>query len=214
MTPDPEFLVPGFSSNLQGIGSERHYTPAECITVVDPHTDGPSVGCVLRSVCRHPVQYFVVRWNWKSAILSSLVRSTLFFFANIGAGLPAARSAFLTELVFRSTTAGFYGALTQAFRDVRPVWRGTVAGMIVLPVTTHLLEFIVHFLRGTERLNESIALSVAFTALSTSFNLYAMRQGALTVGEGSQSLWRDLRALPGLAGGFARVLMRGIFRFA
>jgi hypothetical protein len=182
--------------------------------VVDPHTDGPSIGCVLRNLCRDPVRYFIRRWNWKSAVLSSLLRSTLFFIANIGAGLPAARSAFLTELVFRATTAGFYGALTQAFQDVRPIWIGTLAGMIVLPVTTHLLEFVVHYLRGTVRLGESIALSVAFTTLSTSFNLYAMRRGALTVGEGSQPLLHDLRAVPRLMAGFTRSLIRGIFRFA
>ena len=132
--------------------------------MVDPHTDGSSIGCVLRSLCRDPVRYFVRRWNWKSAVLSSLLRSSLFFVANIGAGLPAARSAFLTELIFRATTAGFYGALTQAFRDVRPVWSGTLAGMIVLPVTTHVLEFIVHYVRGTERLSESIALSASAIA--------------------------------------------------
>jgi len=146
--------------------------------------------------------------------MSSLVRSTLFFVANLGAGLPAARSAFLTEIVFRSTTAGFYGALTQAFRDVRPVWTGTAAGMVVLPVTTHLLEFVVHDWRGTERLGESIALSVGFTALSTSFNLYAMRRGALTVGDGSQSLWCDLRRVPRLLLDFSRIIVRGICRFA
>ena len=160
------------------------------------------------------MRYFVRRWNWKSAVLSSLLRSSLFFAANIGAGLPAARSAFLTELIFRAITAGFYGALTQAFRDVRPVWSGTLAGMIVLPVTTHVLEFIVHYARGTERLSESIALSAGFTALSTGFNLYAMRHGALTVGEGSQSLGRDLRAVPALLTGFTRAVIRGIFRFA
>ncbi|HKY22251.1 MAG TPA: hypothetical protein VJM31_13640 [Vicinamibacterales bacterium] len=182
--------------------------------MVDLHSGGSSVGCVLQNLFRHPVQYFVRRWNWKSAVLSSLVRSTLFFAANLGAGLPAARSAFLTELVFRATTAGFYGALTQAFRDVRPAWTGTVAGMILLPVTTHLLEFIVHYLRGTARLGESIALSVAFTALSTSFNLYAMRRGAFTVGDGSHSLWRDLGRVPTLLLDFSRVIVRGIFRFA
>jgi hypothetical protein len=173
-----------------------------------------SIGCVLRNLTRRPVLYLVRRWNWKSAVLSSLVRSVLFFVANIGAGLPAARSAFLTELVFRSSTAGFYGALTQALRDARPVWTGTVAGMVLLPVTTHLLEFAVHSLRGTERLGASIALSVAFTALSTSFNLYAMRRGALTVGEGSQSLSHDLRRMPLLVLDFARTIARGLFRFA
>lgn len=160
------------------------------------------------------MQYFVRRWNWKSAVLSSLVRSTLFFVANIGAGLPAARSAFLTELIFRSTTAGFYGALTQAFRDVRPAWTGTAAGMILLPVTTHTLEYIVHHLRGTERLGESIALSVGFTAISTGFNLYAMRRGVFTVGDGSQTLWRDLGRVPSLLLDFGRVITRGILRVA
>lgn len=184
------------------------------MAVVDPHTDGPSIGCVLRNICRDPVRYFIRRWNWKSAVLSSLVRSTLFFIANIGAGLPAARSAFLTELVFRSATAGFYGALTQAFRDVRPIWTSTLAGIIVLPILTHALELIVHYFRRTERLGQSIALSLVFTALSTSFNLHAMRHGALTVGEGSQSLARDLRAVPRLVMTFARSLLRGLIRFA
>jgi hypothetical protein len=203
-----------FARSLQKPIGVRYAPQPQSGPVVDPHPDGPSIGCVLRDVIRHPVQYFVRRWNWKSAVLSSLVRSALFFAANIGAGLPAARSAFLTELVFRSTTAGFYGALTQAFRDVRPIWRGTLAGMIVLPVATHVLEFLVHYARGTERLSASIALSVGFTALSTSFNLYAMRRGALTVGEGSQSLGQDLMRVPGLMIDFARSLVRTILRFA
>ena len=192
----------------------RYAATAECVPVVDPQNDGPSIGCVLLKVVRRPVEHFIRRWNWKSAILSSLVRSCLFFFANLDAGLSAARSAFLTELVFRATTAGFYGALTQAFRDVRPVWTGTLAGMILLPLTTHLIELIVHYLRGTARLSESIALSIAFTALSTSFNLYAMRQGALTVGEGSQSLWQDICRVPRLVRDFATMLVRGLLRLA
>ena len=89
-----------------------------------------------------------------------------------------------------------------------------VAGMILLPVTAHLLEFIVHYQRGTERLGESIVLSVAFTALSTSFNLHAMRHGALTVGDGSQSLWQDLRRVPRLLLEFSRGIIREIRRFA
>jgi uncharacterized membrane protein YagU involved in acid resistance len=182
--------------------------------VVDRQNDGPSIGCVLLDLIRHPVDHFIRRWNWKSAVLSSIVRSTLFFLANLDAGLSAARAAFLTELIFRSSTAGFYGALTQAFRQIRPVWTGTLAGMIVLPLVAHLLEFIVHYLRGTARLGESITLSVGFTALSTSFNLFAMRRGALTVGEGSQSLWHDVCRIPRLIADFTASLLRGLLRLA
>jgi hypothetical protein len=42
----------------------------------------------------------------------------------------------------RCTTAGFYGALTQAFRDAHPPIAGTIAAMIILPIVTHLLEFL------------------------------------------------------------------------
>jgi hypothetical protein len=63
---------------------------------------------------RHPVKYLLHRWNWKSAVLSSLLRASLFFATNLAAGLPAAIAAMKTELVFRGVTSGFYGALTEA----------------------------------------------------------------------------------------------------
>jgi hypothetical protein len=162
-----------------------------------------SLACVLYDLARHPHEQLVRRWNWKSAVLSSLFRSSLFFAANLSAGPDAAQAAFLTELAYRGVTAGFYGALTQAFRDARPAWAGMVAAMILLPGVSHLLEFVIHWFRGTPNLTESLALSVAFTALSTSFNLFAMRRGALTVGGGSSPLLRDLRQMPVLLCAFA-----------
>jgi hypothetical protein len=167
-----------------------------------------SLACVLYDLARHPHGQLVRRWNWKSAVLSSLFRSSLFFVANLSAGPDAAQAAFLTELAYRGVTAGFYGALTQAFRDARPAWAGMVAAMILLPGVSHLLEFIVHWFRGTPNLTESVALSVAFTALSTSFNLFAMRRGALIVGGDSSSLLRDLRRMPALMCSFAGAMVR------
>jgi hypothetical protein len=162
-----------------------------------------SLACVLYDLARHPHEQLVRRWNWKSAVLSSLFRSSLFFVANLSAGPDAAQAAFVTELAYRGVTAGFYGALTQAFRDARPAWAGMVAAMILLPGVSHLLEFVIHWFRGTPNLTESLVLSVALTALSTSFNLFAMRRGALTVGGGSSPLLRDLRQLPMLLCAFA-----------
>jgi hypothetical protein len=157
-----------------------------------------SVGMILRELVRHPIRYFVHGWNWKSAVLSSTIRSTLFFAVNAGAGLEAARSAFVTELVFRATTAGFYGSITQAFRSAQPPWPGTLAAMLLLPAAAHLLEGVVHRMRGTAELAASIGASVALTVVSTAFNLFAMRRGALIVGQGSRSLWSDLRRTPSL----------------
>lgn len=171
--------------------------------VTEPALETQSIHEVLTGLVRHPVTHLVVRWNWKSAVLSSAIRSALFFAANLSAGLNAARAAFVTELVFRCITSGFYGAITQAFRNARPVWAGTAAAMLLPPLITHFIEFAVHRLRGTARLMESIAVSIGFTALSSAFNLFAMRRGALVVDGGCDSIWSNLRRMPSIVVGFA-----------
>jgi hypothetical protein len=108
----------------------------------------------------------------------------------------------LAEFTYRAITAGFYGALTQAFREARPVWKANLAVMVLLPIVSHSLEISIHLARGTPRLLRSVIASVCFTAISTLFNLYAMRCGALTVGEGSGSVGDDLRRVPQLIAGF------------
>ena len=155
------------------------------------------MGSVLRSLVRDPVRHLVLRWNWKAALMSSLFRALLFLCVNLAAGWPAAVRAMSTELVFRFTTAGFYGAVTETLAAARPAWAATAAAMILLPCMNHSLEFFVHWMRGTPNLAASIASSVVFTAISTAFNLYAMQRGTLTVGEGSRPLRHDLcRVVP------------------
>jgi hypothetical protein len=161
---------------------------------------------------RHPVALIWRRWNWKSAVTSAVTRAALFFCANLGAGLPAATAALNTELVFRFATSGFYGAVTQAFRYARPERTATLAAMVLLPLLSHSLELLVHWQRGTARLTTSIAWSVGFTALSTAFNLFAMRRGVLIVGEGRRSLVDDLRAMPRLVFAFTVTLVAGVRR--
>jgi hypothetical protein len=85
---------------------------------------------------------------------------------------------------------------------------------VLLPCVSHSLEFLVHWLRHTPKLGLSITTSVAFTAISTAFNLYAMQRGALIVGHGSRPLQEDLKRVPGLIAEFLlagpRIIARGI----
>jgi hypothetical protein len=179
---------------------------------VDQSSRERSLAGVLLEVGRHPVQLLLRRWNWKSAVMSSAARGLIFFVTNLSAGVGAAAAAFATEVVFRMTTSGFYGALTQAFRHVEPAWQGMAAAIVVLPIVAHSLELGVHWLRETPELMTSIASSVAFTILSTAFNLFAMRRGALVVGAGSQPLQRDLRRMPALVAEFAAAIAAALRR--
>jgi hypothetical protein len=177
---------------------------------VRPRNRAPSVAGVLLRLARHPFDGLVRRWNWKSALLSAIIRGALFFAANATAGWRAASAALVTELVFRACTSGFYGAVTEAMAPVRPVRAATMATLILLPALSHALELAVHYLRGTPELARSIAVSAAFTVLSTGFNLFAMRRGVLVVGPGRGTLADDLRRTPRLIGAFALALFRGL----
>jgi hypothetical protein len=171
-----------------------------------------TVGAVVQRLVRHPVEHLIHRWNWKSALLSSFFRAAIFFFTNLAAGWHAAVGALLAELALRAVTSGFYGAVTEAFSEARPAWAAMATAMVVLPALNHSLEFLVHWLRGTPKLGLSISASVIFTALSTSFNVYAMRHGVLTVGRTSKSLREDLGRILPLLGQFLLAGPRAIAR--
>jgi hypothetical protein len=160
----------------------------------------------------NPGGMLLSRWNWKSAILSSGFRAALFFATNLAAGVPAAVAALQTELLFRGITSGFYGSLTEAFREAEPPWAAAVTVMILLPIANHSIEFLVHWARGTRKLVPSIIASVAFAALSTLFNFFAMRRGALIVGAGRGTLSNDLRRLPRLLLDFVCWLPKRLLR--
>jgi hypothetical protein len=161
---------------------------------------------------RHPVKYLLHRWNWKSAVLSSLLRASLFFATNLAAGWPAAIAAMKTELVFRGVTSGFYGALTEAFREAEPPWEAALTVMFMLPLANHSIELLVHWIRGTQKLLPSILASVILTAFSTLFNFYVMRRGVLIVGAGRHSLGKDLLKLPRLVVDFVTWIPRFVIR--
>ena len=172
--------------------------------------DGPRTAFgVCRFLVRHPV-WLLRQWNWKAAILSAASRGSLFFATNLHAGLDAAVAALLTETVLRGATAGFYGATTQAFRRSEPAWAATATVSVLLPLMTHTIEFLAHWVRQTPSLWASVTVSAVFTVVSTQFSLYAMRHDVLIVGAGSQSLTRDLWDTPGLVLRFVGAILGGI----
>jgi hypothetical protein len=155
-------------------------------------------GEVLAGLWREPVELLVRRWNWKSALCSSICRATIFFVVNSSAGMEAAGRAMAVEFVYRALTAGFYGALTQSFRQVEPKWKAMASAAVLLVGVSHSIEFLLHWARGTPNLAASMAASMAFTLVTTVFNLHAMRRGLLVTGGGGYGLWTDLRMLPTL----------------
>lgn len=154
---------------------------------------------VLADVGRHPIQYFLSNWNWKTSAFSALSRAAMFYGLNAPAGPGLAVRAAATELIFRAVASGALGSLTQALRHSRP----RITALVLLPAIGHLLEYAVHQQAGTPRLGASIAASIAFSVVTTAFNLFAMRRGVLIVGPGQQPFLSDVARLPRLCLAFA-----------
>jgi hypothetical protein len=167
-----------------------------------------SVGGIFRNLFLKPREYILKRWNWKSALLSSMVRAAIFFAANITAGHAAALAAMAREFFFRSAASGFYGGITESFRLAKPRWAATLTVLITLPVLNHSAELLVHWTLGTANLKTSIIASICFTILSTGFNLFAMRREVLITRHNSKCLMDDLRMVPGLLFSYCYVILR------
>jgi hypothetical protein len=179
-----------FETEIAGPPDSRHS--------VEP----PSAGAVVHDILQHPFHFLVRHWNWKSAVTSTVFRGLIFYTTNLSSGTSAALGALETDAVYRLLTAGFYGAIIQAFRKAEPAWRATIAAALVLPAVNHLSEFFVHWLGGTPHVALGVSVSVLFTILSTVFNLFAMRRGVLVVGHGSKSLWNDFTQMPAIVAAF------------
>lgn len=178
-------------------------------------TGTPTVPDVFRSIARDPYHHLIRRWNWKSAVTSTLIRGAIFFSANLSAGLRAALGAMLADWSFRALLCGVSGSVTQSLRKAEPAWAATLSAIVLLPAFSHAVEFAVHWLHGTPKLAASILASVGFTILSTLFNLYAMRQGVFVVEEqDGKSLAYDFAMMPRMIAGFVALVPTLLWRAA
>lgn len=156
-----------------------------------------SLSEVLVAIIRHPLLRLVRYWNWKSAILSALLRASIFFSVNLTASWESAFSAAGTELVYRAPVVGTLASLSQSFRRVEPAWKATLTIMVALPALAHGIEFTVHSLAGTARLYESVAASVAFSMFTSVVSYFLHRRDILVVGDGARPLLADIFHIPG-----------------
>lgn len=140
-------------------------------------------------------------WNWKSAVLSVMLRTPIFVAAAWQAGLLAAATAAAADVAFRVIAAGLIGAAVQRLASRPPTMAVTLGAVVGIPAAVHTSEAIVHSVAGTPAWRQGVMVSIAVSVVTTAFNLYAMRRDALRAGEG-RPLREDLRRLPRLIAGF------------
>jgi hypothetical protein len=155
-----------------------------------------AVGEALAEVLRHPFYYFIQHWNWKSALFAAINRGTIFLVATMRRGRAEISIAVLVEIVFSCATAGIYAAFTQAVRFAQPEWLAASIVAVGIPSALYGFDYLAHVYTGMHNVRPAVTFATALSVVSTLFNLFMMRRGAMVVGEESQPLWRDLMRVP------------------
>ena len=179
-----------------------------------------TIGEALRNVWSDPGQ-FVKNWNYKGAVLSGVLRAPIFLITYLAGreSLKLALGAAGVQFLFRFGFAGVGGTLIQGFRRVEPAWKALLAIMLILPLISHLFEFIIQFFfayfTGTQdHTDEAILRSITVSIISALFTLFAMRRNVMIVGEEeSRSLLHDVSRLPVLVFEFCAFIPNEIASF-
>jgi hypothetical protein len=185
------------------------------------HDPRRHIADVLADVFRKPVTSLVGGFNWKTAAISAILRAIMFFCTNLRAGHTLALKATLVEGTYAIVTMGVLGAATERIRHARPAWLTGLLVWLAIPAFLLFVQYNVHHFFGTPELRRSMIASFCFAALGTGFNWFAMRRGALLVGDPlvggphaarKQSFAADLRALPILVWDFVTAVPKALLR--
>jgi hypothetical protein len=162
-----------------------------------------SIRGVTFEMLRHPFRTLILSWNWKAAIISSVLRAPIFFGAYLAQkqGLRMAFAAMSVQFVFRAITGGTNGSIIQSFSKIEPAWHAVVTIPIVLTVFMHIGEWLLQAgfdnFAGTKGKTTAVLISILASVISAGFNLFAMRRGILLVkDESQQSFWHDIKQMP------------------
>jgi len=172
-----------------------------------------TIAQILQDLGRRPWWHVRAHWNWKTAIISVAVRGSVFFLTNLAFGFGTAIRAWLVDTAFRIPLVGVYGAIDQAFTNAQPVWAASLTVMVLVPALARTIEFLIHWIAGTPEVRTAVLVSLAFSAVSNPFTLFAMRRGTLVVGaQDADSFSRDLLQLPRIAVDFVSRAVEKIAR--
>lgn len=134
------------------------------------------------------MDFVATRWNWKAALVSALLRGTIFFSAAVEFGLPAALNALIVDAMFRVPMAGMCAAVIQELRSAEPPWAAAATAVLGVPAASHAIEITVHRAAMTPGFWRGVTFSIGLSMMSSAVQLVLMRRGLMLVGpEASRS---------------------------
>jgi hypothetical protein len=170
------------------------------------------VVAVLSDLVLHPVQTFFYSWNWKSALLSAMLRAPIFLIATLRQGWEAISVAVVVEAIYSASISGCYGAFVQRLRRARPLWAAGLLIVVIFPILLLWLDYWLHLYTRMPNLKGGMLGAGILCLLSSLFNWYLMSRNSLLVGTGARSFASDLKRMPRMLIEFVSWVPRHCYR--
>jgi hypothetical protein len=144
--------------------------------------------------------YPLTHWNWKVAVMTAVLRGGACVMALRHMELHARRHFGVVEAAFVLLTCGLFSALQQQALALRTEMLAWFACVVVIPLTSLGCDAGLHFWLDGQQTRQLGVAGVIFTIVSATLHWHMIRNGALLVGDESQSFSSDLKRIPILIG--------------
>jgi hypothetical protein len=141
-------------------------------------------------------------WNWKCALLSATVRSSVYVAALAHDRLHSAPALVGVEIAYVSLTAGLWAGLQQRALGLRSRTLGNLAIVVGVPGLSQVFDWLAHRAVGPAAPPRALVALCIFTLVSALFHLHVMRRGVFLTGPKGRSLRDDFRRMPQMVAGF------------
>lgn len=142
--------------------------------------------------------YPLTHWNWKVALVTAVLRGLVCIAALWHMEAHARRHFGIVEAAFVLLTCGFFSALQQQTLSIRSEVVAWFSCVVIVPLASLGCDAALHFWLDGQQTRQLGIAALVFTVLSATFHWHMIRNGALLVGEDSESMGMDVRRIPKL----------------
>lgn len=140
----------------------------------------------------------LTHWNWKVALMTAVLRGLACVVALRHMEVHARNHFGVVEAAFVLLTCGLFSALQQQSLSIRSEALAWFSCVVVVPLTSLGCDAALHFWLDGRQTRQLGVAALVFTVVSATFHWHMIRNGALLVGEESQSMSADMKQIPRL----------------
>ena len=145
-----------------------------------------------------PWLFALTHWNWKVVLITAVFRALACMAALRNTQTHARQHFGLVEAGYVLLTAGIFSALQQQSLGMKPRRLAWLVTVIVVPLVSLGADVLVHHWLDQVSAHTLGIGALVFTLVSAMFHWHIMQNGALLIGEDSNSFWTDMKRMPRL----------------